>query len=93
MSTEIGPISVLPEPGADATFVTLDPRAPSEDTRRLVDRETRRIVDEDHDRAVAILVEHRLQLDALATALLARETLDEEDAYSAAGVPHRRADD
>jgi cell division protease FtsH len=35
-----------------------------------------------------MLAEHREQLDALAGALLERETLDEPDAYAAAAVPH-----
>jgi len=48
----------------------------------------RRITDECHTRALSILSEHREQLDALAHALLDRETLDEPDAYAAAGVPH-----
>jgi hypothetical protein len=36
-----------------------------------------------------MLAEHRTQLDQLAEALLARETLDEADAYAAAGIPKR----
>ena len=39
---------------------------------------------------VALLREHRGKLDALAEALLEHETLDEDDAYAAAGVPHER---
>jgi len=49
--------------------------------------EGRRIVDESHQQVVALLQENRRKLDALATALLEHETLDEEDAYAAAGVP------
>lgn len=36
-----------------------------------------------------LLAVHRDQLDSLATALLDVETLDEVDAYIAAGVPSR----
>ena len=36
-----------------------------------------------------MLVEHRDQLESLAQALLKAETLDEADAYAAAGVPLR----
>ena len=38
-------------------------------------------------RSVALLEENRDKLDSLATALLEHETLDEDDAYAAAGVP------
>jgi cell division protease FtsH len=47
----------------------------------------RRIVDESHREVVALLQENRSKLDSLASALLEHETLDEEDAYAAAGVP------
>jgi len=82
MSEEVGLVSVLPEPGeqylpgADGT---------SEATRELVDREVRRIVDDCYARALEGLREHRDRLDALAGALLARETLDQAEAYRAAG--------
>ena len=36
---------------------------------------------------LALLKKNRGKLDSLATALLEHETLDEEDAYAAAGVP------
>ena len=47
----------------------------------------RRIVDEAHEQVVALLQENRGKLDSLAQALLEHETLDEDDAYAAAGVP------
>ncbi len=37
-----------------------------------------------------MLTEHHQQLDLLAHALLAHETLDEADAYAAAGIPVRK---
>ena len=61
--------------------------APPPATSELLDREVRRIVDECHDQAVATLVAHREQLDRLAQALFAKETLNEDEAYAAAGVP------
>jgi cell division protease FtsH len=85
MSKAIGPIAVLPSesqgpllPGASEV---------SEETQRVVDQEVRRIVDEAHADVTRLLSEHREQLDALTAALLAAETLDEDDAYRAAGVP------
>lgn len=87
MSEAIGPITVLPG-GQGESWYPGDPRQPSESTRELVDHETRRLVDECYDDARRLLREHRPQLDALAGALLERETLDEIDAYAAAGVDH-----
>jgi cell division protease FtsH len=84
MSSAIGPIAVIPSesngpllPGAAEV---------SESTQKLIDEEVRRIVDELHGEVVTLLTEHRPQLEALTQALLAAETLDEEDAYEAAGV-------
>ena len=42
--------------------------------------------------AHALLTRERPRLDALAHALLEAETLDEEAAYAAAGVPHTPVD-
>jgi cell division protease FtsH len=58
----------------------------SPDTQKLVDEEVRRIVDDSHQEVVALLTGNRDKLDSLASALLEHETLDEDDAYAAAGV-------
>jgi cell division protease FtsH len=87
MSHAIGPVSVLPEPEFDFGFMTGDGVAPSESTRQLVDSEIRSIVDDCHRRATEILRDHRDLLDRLAGELLARETLDEADAYAVVGLP------
>ncbi|MEV6633555.1 ATP-dependent zinc metalloprotease FtsH [Actinoplanes sp. NPDC051470] len=83
MSEAIGPVTVLPPPGSESPF-GLDGVAPA--TRELVDREVRALVDECYDDAVRLLREHRDQLDRLARALLAAETLDMTAAYQAAGL-------
>jgi len=85
MSAAIGPVAVIPRDGSGPLL----PGAAevSSDTQRLVDQEVRRIVDEAHQQVLALLQENRGKLDSLATALLEHETLDEEDAYAAAGVP------
>jgi cell division protease FtsH len=80
MSDEIGLVSVISD---EPTYPGTDPS--SESTRELIDREVRRIVEECYVRAVDTLREHRGQLDSLAKELLARETLDEGEAYRAAG--------
>ena len=48
----------------------------------------RRLADEAHADATDLLRRERAKLDALTKALLEAETLDEEAAYAAAGVPH-----
>ncbi|HEX5192051.1 MAG TPA: hypothetical protein VFW09_04550 [Solirubrobacteraceae bacterium] len=55
-------------------------------TRQLIDDEVKRITDDCYAQAQAILTAHRAQLDRLAAELLRRDTLDEVDAYAAAGV-------
>ncbi len=92
MSDKIGLVTVLPPDGA-GPFGFNGEDAPSERTRQLIDAEVRRIADECHARALNALREHRRQLDALAHELLDRETLDEPDAYAAAGIPHLRRDE
>jgi cell division protease FtsH len=51
----------------------------SERTQQEIDAEIRSIVQQQYDRARALLEEHSDQLDAIAEALLERETLDRED--------------
>ncbi|HYM56321.1 MAG TPA: ATP-dependent zinc metalloprotease FtsH, partial [Solirubrobacteraceae bacterium] len=85
MSPAIGPIAVLPSeargpmlPGAAET---------SPETQRLIDQEVQRIVADAHRAVTELLTEQRAKLDSLTEALLATETLDEDAAYAAAGVP------
>jgi cell division protease FtsH len=81
MSEAIGPMSVLP-PDDEGPLAH---GAVAESTRQLIDVEARRIVEECYEHALGRLGEHRAQLESLARALLDRETLDEVDAYAAAG--------
>jgi cell division protease FtsH len=48
----------------------------SAETRRAIDEEIRRMVDTAYEDAVALLEDHRDELDALATVLLEREQID-----------------
>ena len=82
MSDRIGFVSVLPQDGD--TWWSAD--QPSEHTRQLMDDEIREIIDEAHDDVTQLLADNRARLDALAEALMREETLDEADAYAAAGV-------
>jgi cell division protease FtsH len=88
MSEAIGPVTVLPPPGSESPF-GLDGTAPA--TKELIDAEVRRIVDECYIEAVKLLQGHRDQLSRLAHRLLEAETLDEEDAYAAAGITREEA--
>jgi cell division protease FtsH len=83
MSPAIGPVSVLPPPGQESPF-GFDGVAPA--TKDLVDAEARRIIEECYAQAVTSLRVSRDQLERLARTLLERETLDEEEAYAAAGM-------
>jgi cell division protease FtsH len=85
MSEKVGLVTVLPAPGHESPF-GMDPNAASATTMQLVDQEVRRIVDECYAAAISLLNEERSRLNALAAALLDRETLDELDAYAVAGV-------
>jgi cell division protease FtsH len=84
MSGAVGPISVLPRDGTGSPFGSLPEISP--ETQKLLDDEVRRIVGDAHDEVVALLQDNRGRLDSLAQALLEHETLDEDDAYEAAGV-------
>jgi cell division protease FtsH len=86
MSEQIGFVQI----GADGA----NPFVPgaeqvSEATRELADREVRRIVEGEHEVVEGLLRENRDRLEGLVERLLERETLDQTEAYAAAGVPAR----
>lgn len=83
MSKAVGLVNVL---GTHGGWGPWSADGPSEKTRELVDDEVRRLTDTGYDDALALLREQRAQLDSLAAALLAHKTLDEPDAYAAAGL-------
>ncbi len=84
MSPAIGPVAVLPADGQGPLLPGVSET--SEETQRLVDAEVRRIVETAHEEATRELAEHRENLDSLVAALLQNETLDQEEAYAAAGL-------
>jgi cell division protease FtsH len=88
MSRAIGPIAVIPQDGMSPLLPGV--AETSEATQRLVDEEVRRIVESAHAEASTLLREHRANLDSLVSALLEQETLDEADAYAAAGLPRNQ---
>jgi cell division protease FtsH len=84
MSKAIGPLALLPDDGRGPLPARRDET--SEQTRQAVDAEVRRIVTEALDEVTELLRRHRHQLDALASALMEHETLDEAEAYAAAQI-------
>jgi len=84
MSDAIGPIAVIPRDGSGPLLPGVAEVSP--ETQKLVDQEVRRVVEAAHHDALSLLRENRDKLDSLAHALLEHETLDEDDAYAAAGV-------
>jgi cell division protease FtsH len=89
MSDTLGPISVIPREGSGPFLPGASEVSP--ETQRLLDDEVRRIVAEAHADVVTVLTANQARLDALASALLEHETLDEDDAYAAAGVTRPQA--
>jgi len=85
MNTTIGVIAALPADGHGPFLPGAS--EPSEETRRIVDEEVRKLVADAHDEVTELLRANRDKLDSLAAALLEHETLDQLDAYAAAGVP------
>jgi cell division protease FtsH len=85
MSDRVGRLSALPNDAQQAYGLAAAPQ-----TLDVIDTEMRRIVDECYDEACRELRDHRGQLDALAEALLANETLEETEAYRIAGVTRLR---
>ena len=82
-SDVIGPVTVitddgqLPIPGASDI---------SPQTQQLVDEEVRHLIEQQHEHVTQLMSGHREQLDALAGALLEHETLEQAEAYAAAGI-------
>jgi cell division protease FtsH len=88
MSDVIGPVTVitedrqLPLPGASDI---------SPVTQQLVDEEVRHLIEAAHEQVTQLMSANRSKLDALAQALLEHETLEQDEAYAAAGIEPPRA--
>jgi cell division protease FtsH len=59
----------------------------SEETAEAIDAEVRKIIGESYEEARRLLAAHRKQLDLLAEALVARETLNEKEILEVTGLP------
>jgi cell division protease FtsH len=88
MSDRLGPVAF--RDGEDQPFLgreIAEPRRFSEHTARLIDEEVSRILRSASDRALAMLTEHRPQLDCLAHTLEVEETLDDAAIEKLLGPP------
>jgi cell division protease FtsH len=86
MNSAVGLVAVLPRDGANPWGDLTSPR-----TLELVDEEVRKTVDAAYEDVIGLLAAERAKLDALADALLERETLDQIDAYRIAGLAEPEA--
>jgi cell division protease FtsH len=59
----------------------------SEETAEAIDAEVRKIIGDSHEEATRLLTRHRSALEALAQALLSRETLNEQEILQVTGLP------
>jgi len=89
MSDRVGMVQLAPRenPYLGGSGGYAGPRPFSEATAEAIDAEVRKIIGESHDEARRLLSAHRKQLDALAEALLARETLSEQEILEVTGLP------
>ena len=87
MSEEIGFVNVLPSDGANPFLAS----ETSDELRNQVDVAVKALVDRAHERVVALLSENRDRLDGLANRLLDKETVDQDEAYEAAGIEPPRS--
>jgi cell division protease FtsH len=88
MSDKLGMVQLAPRrnPYLGAAGFGVE-KSLSEETARTVDAEVARIIAESHEQAKTLLRRHRKQLDDLVKALLARETLDEQQILEVTGLP------
>jgi cell division protease FtsH len=89
MSEELGLVQLAPRenPYLSGLGSYGSARPFSEETAKAIDTEVLKIINESYKEAKRLLIEHRKQLDALAEALMERETLDEQEILKATGLP------
>jgi cell division protease FtsH len=89
MSERLGLVQLAPRdnPYLNGSGGYAGARPFSEDTAEAIDAEVLKIIGESHDEAKRFLSVHRKQLDAVAEALVARETLNEQEILDVTGLP------
>ena len=88
MSDVIGPVTVITE---DRNMLLPGASDISPVTRQLVDEEVRHLIEAAHEQVTQLMSANRDKLDRFAEALLEHETLEQDDAYAAAGIEPPRA--
>ncbi len=93
MSERLGLVQLAPRENPYLSGLTGygEARPFSEETAQVIDAEVLKIIGESYDEARRFLNAHRTQLDVLAEALLARETLNEQEILEVTGLPHAPA--
>ena len=89
MSERLGLVQLAPRdnPYLNGSGGYMGTRPFSEGTAEAIDFEVRKIIGDSHEEAKRLLSVHRKQLDALVEALLARETLNEQEILEVTGLP------
>lgn len=90
MSDRLGMVELAPRPNQylGASMEGYGGAKPfSEATAQAIDEEVLKIISGSHQEALNLLKKYRAQLDALANALMARETLDEQEILQVTGLP------
>ncbi|HTP21816.1 MAG TPA: ATP-dependent zinc metalloprotease FtsH [Solirubrobacteraceae bacterium] len=83
MSRVIGPVTVISEEG-QLPFPGASDVSPQ--TQQLVDEEVRHVIDDAHEEVTQLMSANRHRLDSLVDVLLDHETLEQDEAYAAAGI-------
>jgi cell division protease FtsH len=89
LSSAVGPVG-YPLGGSvflDGGVGAFSSRPFAEHTQAAIDAEVSRLLSQAEQRAVKLLNEHRVELDALVEMLIARETVDGSDVYALVGKP------
>jgi cell division protease FtsH len=79
MSENVGPINIAQQGGRFLNRAFGRGDEISDETEMAIDREVKSILLGARDKARGVLIDHRDDLDALATVLLERETIDRAD--------------
>lgn len=89
MSERLGLVQLSPKenPYLNESSGYMGTKPFSEDTAKTIDAEVLKIIHESHEEAKSLLKAHRTHLDALANALLSRETLNELEILEVTGLP------